>query len=128
MKIQVSIEYLLVTSFFLTLIIIVFPFVYSQFQSAQKEYYFSLIEENINKISSLSEIIYSQGYPAKVSIELNFPKITNLTCSNNKIYYEYENRKSFVSGNYNVSCSLTLYGISKIIIESNINGYVEIKI
>ncbi len=127
MKLQVSLEYILVTSFFISIVLSAFVFLYHQYYSSQSEYYSAVIEKNIKEISDLAEIIYIQGQPAKITLELNFPKLTKIKCENDTIYYEYENVKNFIKGNYIAVCNLNLVAIQKIIIESKEN-YVEIKI
>lgn len=125
MKVQSSIEYLLVSSFILIIITILFVFSQSFLSSKQTEANSLIIEKNIREILGEAELVYLQGYPAKLTLNLNFPFETKILCNNFTLEYQYLNNKISLSTKFPIFCNISLHGIEKIVIKAEID-YVNI--
>ncbi|MEM0243229.1 MAG: hypothetical protein QXT34_02150 [Candidatus Aenigmatarchaeota archaeon] len=127
MKSQSALEYFLVSSFVMLVIILGFSYAFRESLSKTMEINLRQIEINIQKIIYYSEMVYSQGEPAKYVLKLNFPmetKVYNIT--NNTIAVECEKNNFYYILKFSVSVNESFFGNERIEIAA-IKDYVRIK-
>lgn len=73
MRAQASFEYLMIFSLAIAFAIPVWIYVSSVQQSAGEELSFSYAQNAVNQITSAADMVYTQGPPAKVSLNIYVP-------------------------------------------------------
>jgi uncharacterized protein (UPF0333 family) len=73
MKAQVAVEYLIITGIGLTLVLISVGYLSSTYQNYSDENKISLAKNTVNKIGETADLVFSQGPPAKMKIEIYIP-------------------------------------------------------
>lgn len=126
MKNQSSIEYFLVSGFILLIIIIGFSFAYKETFSQIFQANIKQIEINIEKILYYCEFVYSQGNPAKYTLNLNFPIKTKIYNFSTYLIIEYENNRIVYPIKFNILVNESFLGLEKIEIKAEEN-YVKVK-
>ncbi|MEM5832647.1 MAG: hypothetical protein QXE43_00490 [Candidatus Aenigmatarchaeota archaeon] len=126
MKIQSALEYLLISSFVLTIIIIGFSFAFRESMHQIFQINIRQIEVNIQRIIYYSELVFSQDAPAKYTLKLNFPIETKIYNISNVLIAEYSNNKISYPLNFNIFVNESFFGFISIEIK-NEGNYVKIK-
>ncbi|MBD3155265.1 MAG: hypothetical protein GF368_01255 [Candidatus Aenigmarchaeota archaeon] len=91
MKAQVGVEYLIVTGIGLTLMLISVGYLYSTYQDYSDENKISLAKNSVNKIGETADLVFSQGPPAKMKIEIRIPKgIQEISFSNKTVLFKVD--------------------------------------
>lgn len=126
MKIQSALEYLLVSGFVLIVVVIGFSFALKESLSQVSELNLRQIDINVQKIMFYSELVNSQGEPAKYSMILNFPLKTRIFNISNTIVIEYLNNRIAYPFKFKVYVNETFFGQEKIEIKAEKN-YVKIE-
>ena len=89
MKSQVAIEYMIITSIGLMFILLSSDYLLKTFQSYSDENSISIAKNTVQKIGQSSDLVFSQGPPAKVKIEISIPKgIQEISFSNKTLLFK----------------------------------------
>jgi len=126
MKNQSALEYFIVSSIILSMIIITFSFAYRESFSNIFTANVRQIDVNVQKIIYYSQVVYSQGYPAKYTLTLNFPLETKIYNSSKNLIVEYGKNRFVYPMDFSIFVNESFFGYQKISIEAKEN-YVEIK-
>jgi len=88
MKAQVAIEYMIIAGIGLMLVLMSTNYLLKTFQSYSDENKISLAKNTVYKIGENSDLVFSQGPPAKVKIEINIPdRIQEISFPNNTVLF-----------------------------------------
>ncbi|MEM5874964.1 MAG: hypothetical protein QXW01_02070 [Candidatus Aenigmatarchaeota archaeon] len=74
MKSQVSIEYLIIISFSLMVLVPIIIFIYDYHKTQKEEYYLFIASETVKKIGEAVDYVYLQGEPSKITIRVTIPQ------------------------------------------------------
>lgn len=86
MKAQAAIEYMMIISISLVILIPLFFLVNSYISSSKDELKIRALEDGVDSLAEASDMVYFQGYPAKMSISMYIPDgVQSATVSGNLI-------------------------------------------
>ncbi len=89
MKAQVSIEYMIITGIGILLILLSSNFLLRTYNEYVDENKISLAKNTVYKIGETSDLVFSQGPPAKMQIEIYIPKgIEEISFSNKTLLFK----------------------------------------
>lgn len=93
MKVQAALEYLILVSMVLLFIVPIWAYTYSMEKYAKSDLSLTYAKNDVQKIVSAADLVYSQGPPAKVEIVVYIPpQVYNVTVVQNfvnfKMYYD----------------------------------------
>ena len=74
MKSQVAVEYLIIVSVALAIIVPIITYSNTLFIGYKDDISLTLAKNLVEKIGESADWVYSQGYPAKVSLKINVPE------------------------------------------------------
>lgn len=126
MKVQSALEYFIVSSFILSVILIGFSLAFRESFSSISQANLRQIDLNIQKIIFYSQSVYSQGYPAKYTLTLNFPIETKIYNISNSLIVEYSKNKFVYPLDFKIVVNESFSGLQKIEIVAE-NDYVKIR-
>ena len=88
MKAQVAVEYLIITGIGLTLVLISVGYLTNTYQNYSDENKISLAKNTVNKIGETADLVFSQGPPAKMKIEIYIPSgVEEISFSNKTVLF-----------------------------------------
>lgn len=131
MRAQVAFEYMAVVGLVLAMLLPIWIYISNTQQRANTELYLSYAKNAVEKITETSDLVYSQGPPAKVNVKVYIPRrISQVVIVNNTIYFKIytEGGTSDVSATSSATMNGTIpttEGIYTLSIEAK-QGYVQI--
>lgn len=75
-KAQAAMEYLMITAISMLILIPLFTFVSSYTQSSRIDLRISSLQDSLQNLADSADMVYSQGYPAKITTEFYVPQGT----------------------------------------------------
>lgn len=93
-KAQAALEYMLIMGIALAILVPLFSVVSSQTYSFKTEMKLSSVEDSLQNLADSSDMVYSQGYPAKITTKLYLPEGTLYTNVTENIFHVRIKKKS----------------------------------
>ena len=85
MKAQAAIEYMMIISIVMVIIIPLFFLVNTYMYEGKEELKLKALEDSVESLAEASDMVYFQGYPAKMSVKLYVPEGVTLAEVNENI-------------------------------------------
>ncbi|MFB6075849.1 MAG: hypothetical protein ABEK17_01775 [Candidatus Aenigmatarchaeota archaeon] len=96
-KAQTAFEYMMVMGIAMALLVPLLTYVNSQTSGIKSDLRRNSLQDSLDSITEASEMVWTQGSPAKMTIEMRVPAdVNNITVENDVVIAEYE-----VRGNIN---------------------------
>jgi len=108
MKAQIAVEYVMIVSIGLIIILIGSPYLFKTFTAYSDENRISLAKNTVHKIGESADMVFSQGQPAKMKIEVNIPEgIESVSFENKTILFKLKTSSGVNDVFYNTIPQLT---------------------
>lgn len=86
MKGQTGLEFMLIMAMSLAIIIPLYAYVTSYTSQTKQDLKFKALEDNMEALTEAADIVYSQGYPSKMTINFYMPEsVTNFSIINERV-------------------------------------------
>ncbi|MBI5354850.1 MAG: hypothetical protein HZB68_00150 [Candidatus Aenigmarchaeota archaeon] len=86
MKGQTGLEFMLIMAISLAILIPLYAYMTSYSNQTRQDLKFKALEDNLESLAEAADIVYSQGYPAKMTINFYVPESTkNFSIINDRV-------------------------------------------